>query len=113
MRSLQRRIPQLDDASAEALSTNINYLAHNAHRMAYASCRRSHMPIGSGMTEGTCKSLVGARAKRSGQRWSQRGLSAALQLRSIHDSDRFARFWPSFAARYRAHHIVPLGQHWS
>jgi hypothetical protein len=101
----------LDSEAAEELSLHIGYFVRNRHRTAYASCRRENRPIGSGITEGACKSLIGVRAKRSGQRWSQRGLSSVLHLRAIHESDRFDRFWSFFAARYRARHVVALGQH--
>jgi hypothetical protein len=108
LRSLRNRRKTMAPEAAEDLSKHIDYFSRNRRRTAYASCRRENRPIGSGITEGACKSLVGARAKRSGQRWSQRGLSSALHLGAISDSDRF---WPFFAARYRARHIVPLGQH--
>jgi hypothetical protein len=109
VRSLRRQVRQLPAAAAEELTGHIAYIVRNQHRAVYASRRRDGEPIGSGITEGACKSLVGARAKRSGQRWSQRGLTAALHLRAIHDSGRFEGFWSFFSRRYRASHIVPLG----
>jgi hypothetical protein len=111
LRSLRSQLSSLDSEAAEELSLHIGYFVRNRHRTAYASCRRENRPIGSGITEGACKSLIGVRAKRSGQRWSQRGLSSVLHLRAIHESDRFDRFWSFFAARYRARHVVALGQH--
>ena len=111
LRSLRNRRKTMAPEVAEALSKHIDCFLRNRRRTAYASCRRENRPIGSGITESACKSLIGVRAKRSGQRWSQRGLSSALHLRAIHDSDRFDRFWPFFAARYRARHVVALGQH--
>jgi len=109
LRSLRRQARKLDASGSEELTGHINYLARNQHRAAYASRRAAGAPIGSGITEGACKSLVGMRAKRSGQRWSQRGLTAALHLRAIHDSGRFDGFWSFFSRRYRASHIVSLG----
>jgi hypothetical protein len=109
IRSLRRTARKLDEASSDELVVHINYLERNQHRMAYAAYRRQGIPIGSGITEGACKSVVNARAKRSGQRWSQRGLTAALHLRAIHDSGRFDGFWSFFTRRYRAKHIVPIG----
>lgn len=96
------------DVSAQ-ITTHVRYIEHNKHRMNYCDYRAHSVPIGSGVTEGACKSVVNVRAKRSGQRWSQRGLSAALHLRTIHESDRFDSFWSFFARRYRAAHIVPIG----
>jgi hypothetical protein len=109
IRSLRRQARTLDTDDAEEFAVHINYFVRNRHRTAYARYRRCAIPIGSGITEGACKSVVGVRAKRSGQRWSQRGLSAALHLRSIHQSDRFESFWSFFAQRYRARHIVAVG----
>lgn len=109
LRSLRSRREAMGASAAEELSQHIDYFSRNRRRTAYASCRREKRPIGSGITEGACKSLVGVRAKRSGQRWSQRGLSSALHLRAICDSDRFEQFWPFFAARYRARHVVAIG----
>jgi hypothetical protein len=107
--SLQRKARNVDAARAEQLAVHIAYFERNKHRMDYAAYQRRAIPIGSGVTEGACKSVVNVRAKRSGQRWSQRGLTAALHLRAIHQSNRFDGFWSFFTRRYRAKHIVPLG----
>ena len=109
IRSLRRKARNVDAACAEELAVHIGYIERNKHRMHYGEYRRRKIPIGSGVTEGACKSVVNMRAKRSGQRWSQRGLTAALHLRAIHESDRFDGFWSFFARRYRAKHIVPIG----
>ena len=109
IRSLRRTASKMDPACAEQLAAHIGYIERNRHRMEYAAYRARKIPIGSGVTEGACKSVVNMRAKRSGQRWSQRGLTAALHLRAIHESDRFDGFWSFFARRYRAKHIVPIG----
>jgi hypothetical protein len=66
-------------------------------RMRYAGLKRLGIPMGSGVTEGACKSLITARTKRSGQRWQHRGIESVLALRSILHSDRWPRFWRSFA----------------
>jgi hypothetical protein len=59
--------------------------------------------VGSGATEGTCKSVVvGIRTKRSGQRWRAEGLANVLTLRAIHQSDRFRSFWKHLCRRYVA-----------
>ena len=67
------------------------------HRMRYASLKPLGIPMGSGVTEGACKSLITARTKRSGQRWREHGIESVLALRSILHSDRWPRFWRSFA----------------
>lgn len=75
------------------------YLAD--HWFRYASMVKLGLHIGSGVTEGACKSLIAARAKRSGQRWHKEGIDAVLTLRSLVFSNRFDRFWRHFVKRYR------------
>lgn len=99
----------LEQTSSEELASHIGYLKRNRRRMAYREYRARSLPIGSGVTEGACKSVVNVRAKRSGQRWSQRGLSAVLHLRAMHESGRFDGFWSFFSRRYRAKTIVDIG----
>jgi hypothetical protein len=109
IRELRDAASEADADGAKQLATHLGYFERNRQRMNYAACRERAIPIGSGVTEGACKSIVNVRAKRSGQRWSQRGISAALHLRTVHNSDRFDSFWSFFAGRYRAKHIVPVG----
>lgn len=72
----------------------------NRRQFRYASLRELGLHQGSGVTEGACKSLIAMRAKRSGQRWRERGISAVLALRSLLDSDRLPSFWSLFAKRF-------------
>jgi hypothetical protein len=109
IRSLRDKVSCVAPEEADELATHVGYIEKNKHRMRYCSYRTRGIPIGSGVTEGACKSVVNVRAKRSGQRWSQRGLTAALHLRAMHESDRFDAFWHLLARRYRATNIVPLG----
>lgn len=109
IRSLRDKARNASTDAGEQLNAHINYIEHNSKRMHYCDYQARGIPIGSGVTEGACKSVVNVRAKRSGQRWSQRGLTAALHLRAMHESDRFNGFWSFFSRRYRATNIVPLG----
>jgi hypothetical protein len=77
------------------------YFIYKKH-FRYASLRRLGLQQGSGVTEGACKSLITMRAKRSGQRWRPKGISALLAIRSLLDSDRLELFWPRFARRFHA-----------
>lgn len=83
------------------LAPHLTYLENNAHRMRYARLREVGLPIGSGATEGACKSVVQKRLNSGGQRWRHSGLEAVLTLRALHLSDRLPRFWANFAAAYR------------
>ena len=64
------------------------YLKNNKDRMRYAKAISAGLPIGSGATEGACKSIVKMRACRSGQRWHTEGLDNVLTLRALSQSDR-------------------------
>jgi hypothetical protein len=109
IRALQTHADAAATNVAAELATHIGYFETHCARMDYPAWRARGIPIGSGVTEGACKSVVNVRAKRSGQRWSQRGLTATLNLRAMHESDRFDGFWSFFSRRYRATSIIPLG----
>jgi len=78
------------------------YLARYKHHMNYTTARRCGFPIASGVTEGACKSLIGARCKRSGQRWQDHGLSRCLLTRSLHLNGRLSGFIDLLLAGARA-----------
>lgn len=85
---------------SHALATALGYFRHRRHRMRYATFARQHLPIGSGIIEASCKTLVSQRLKRSGMRWRHEGGQAILTLRALEQSDRFDRAWRLLAATY-------------
>jgi hypothetical protein len=107
LRSIRQMASSLAGDDRLALRVHIDFFAKRRSLLCYPLTRRLGLPIGSGITEGACKSLVGTRAKRSGQHWTQRGLTAALHLRSIVQSGRFDRYWTHLAGRYRATSMQP------
>ena len=62
---------------------NIGYFKRNRERMHYDEYKAKGLHIGSGIAESACKSLVQARLKQSGMRWSPEGAAAMLQLRRL------------------------------
>jgi hypothetical protein len=83
----------------------VDAIAHfklNTTRMNYASLRARGLPIGSGVVEATCKTLVTQRLKRSGMYWSLDGMQAILTPRGWTQSDRFDHAWALLAAEYEA-----------
>lgn len=75
------------------LAKELNYFRNNRHRMQYASARAKHLPIGSGVTEAACKTLVTQRLKCSGMRWKPQGGQAVLTVRGLIQSHRFDYAW--------------------
>jgi hypothetical protein len=89
-----RRVHALRDEALAGVSGHLEYFRRNRRRMRYASRRRRGLPIGSGATEGACKSVVTVRCKRGGQRWFESGLAPCLSLRALHLGGRLQ---PAFA----------------
>ena len=83
------------------MSDHLTYFMH-APKMRYASLRANGLPIGSGVTEGACKSLITMRAKRSGQRWRKLGIEAVLAVRATAQSERLRRSWSHFSKQFTA-----------
>ena len=79
----------------------LGYFCRNRKRMDYAGAAQRGLPIGSGVVEAACKTLVTERMKRSGMRWRQDGGQAILTLRGWAQSGRFATAWSLLSATYR------------
>ena len=85
----------------QAIHTALSYFRDHRHRMRYAALRAQHLPIGSGVVEAACKTLVSQRLKRSGMRWRHTGGQAILTFRALCQSERFERAWPLLVRRYQ------------
>lgn len=101
-RDLLRRYAELDVDKKERLWEHLVYLRNNKDRMRYVTLAVRGLPIGSGVTEGAAKTVIGQRTKKSGQHWSEPGLRGVLSLRAIHMSDRLPALWKHFARGYKA-----------
>jgi len=70
------------------------YFNNHRHQMDYPGFLAEHLPIGSGVTEAACKTLVKQRLCASGMRWKTKGAKIILSLRSlVHTTGRWAQFW--------------------
>jgi hypothetical protein len=78
------------------------YFRTHEGRMRYVDLAKRNLPIGSGVVEAACKTLVTQRAKLSGQRWTPAGVQAILTPRGWDQSDRFDRALALLAASYEA-----------
>jgi hypothetical protein len=67
----------------------ITYLENHRERLRYPGARRRGLPIGSGNTEATCKTLITVRMKRSGARWKETTAGDVINLRALALSDRW------------------------
>lgn len=93
-----RSIKLADPDLAKEILTEAEYFAKNAERMRYPNFREQHLFVGSGVIEAGCKTVIGARLKRSGMFWTVRGANAILALRCCHMNGEFEDYWESRAA---------------
>jgi hypothetical protein len=93
--------PGAGTEAAEEVRKARGYFTTNAARMAYPRFLARQLPIGSGAVECACKTLVQARAKQAGMRWSRTGAQAVVSLRAVHRSGRWDQFWQTQPQRRR------------
>ena len=80
----------------QPLDAAITYFENNIKesRMNYAQAIAANCPIGSGVTEAACKTIVKQRLCKSGMRWKDKGATAILSLRAlIYSSGRWGQLW--------------------
>ncbi len=81
-------------AMTKKLQKSITYYENNCSKMNYAQAQEKKYPIGSGVTEAACKTLVKQRLCCSGMRWKEKGAGVILSLRAlVLTSDRWRQFW--------------------
>jgi len=79
---------------AEQLESSITYFENHIGQMNYAQSIEKNIPIGSGVTEAACKTLVKQRLCQSGMKWLEQGASLVLGLRTLtQSSGRWKQFW--------------------
>jgi hypothetical protein len=93
MVQLQKR-SGLTKTVREQLDAAVTYYYNHKHQMDYAQYRENHYPIGSGVTEAACKTLVKQRLCNSGMRWKEKGAAMILSLRAlVLTPSRWTQFW--------------------
>ena len=76
------------------LRAAVTYFHNHLHQMNYALYRERHYPIGSGVTEAACKTVIKQRLCCSGMRWKEAGAAAVLSLRAlVLTPTRWSQFW--------------------
>jgi hypothetical protein len=92
MKTFQRK--KLSNKIVEQLESSITYFENHIGQMNYAQSLSENIPIGSGVTEAACKTLVKQRLCQSGMKWLERGASIVLGLRTLAQSPgRWKQFW--------------------
>ncbi len=76
----------------EALASLRRYVATNAARIVYKTCRQGRLPAGSGMAESACKQIVQTRHKQAGMWWNRQHARRMLNAASFIGSHRWDEF---------------------
>jgi hypothetical protein len=78
----------------DKLGAAITYYKNHRHQMDYPSYTENYFPIGSGVTEAACKTLIKQRFCLAGRRWKQPGAAGILNLRAlVLTAQRWTQFW--------------------
>ncbi len=78
-----KRKHNLSKELRDSVLDGITYFTNNQHRMNYSEHVKHLWPIGSGVTEAACKTLIKHRFGRSGMRWKDAGIKTVLSLREL------------------------------
>ena len=85
---------KLSKSNREVLQAAITYFRNHVHQMNYAQALEQHLPIGSGVTEAGCKTIVKARLGGAGMKWKEAGAAIVLSLRTLsYTQGRWSQFW--------------------
>lgn len=83
-----------DAKDADTILSAITYLENQKGRMRYSHSVQRNWPIGSGVTEAACKTLIKHRFCKSGSRWKDEGALAVLSIRALRlTPGRWQQFW--------------------
>lgn len=85
-------------ARRRALTSLIDYLVPNVDRMRYRERLEKGLPIGSGLIEGACKTIVGRRLKPNSARWYAERADRVASLCCLLYNEQWEAFWQPHAA---------------
>jgi len=84
----------LGEVAQQELHEARTYFNNHHEQMKYAERLQKHLPIGSGVTEAACKTIVKMRMCRGGAKWKEQGAAAVLSLRTLlYTEGRWNQFW--------------------
>ncbi len=87
---------RLSQVLKEKLEAAISYFKSNIEggRMKYHIHTKNNWPIGSGVVEAACKTIIKQRLGASGMRWKSAGIKMILSLRTlVKTKGRWGQFW--------------------
>jgi hypothetical protein len=106
IRAVRYRRDNACGTARKTLTAALKYFRSMRNGMEYHAYKQACLPIGSGVVEAACKTLVSERLKQSGMRWTIRGGQAILTLRSLLQSARWDNAWNVLARSYKADVLV-------
>ena len=78
-----RKRRKLSASRAAEFRKAYQYIRRRTKFMQYHQYKQLNLPIGSGVTEAACKTIVAQRLKLSGMRWMKHGAQTILNLRVV------------------------------
>jgi len=84
---------QQPGTNSDEVQKHHHYFVNHADQMDYPRYRALGLPIGSGIVEGTCKTLVKEQLDAGGMWWSRVGAQAIGTLRALYRSGWWNQFW--------------------
>ena len=97
-------LPPLTPIASAAVAKEQAYFTYHAGRIEYPRYAAWGLPIGSGMVESACKTVLKERESGSGMRWLETGAQAIATLRAWHRSQRWDNLW----AQHPCAQLVPV-----
>jgi hypothetical protein len=97
--AMRARLPKLSKSGAEEYRKACAYLRRRTKLMQYHEYQRVNLPIGSGVTEAACKTVVAQRLKLSGMRWMKKNAQTILNLRVVFLSGIWQPLYREFLER--------------
>lgn len=91
----------LGQSRIDAIERHLRYFETRKQYMKYNDYLEKGYPIGSGVIEGTCRSLVNDRMELSGMHWSMKGAESMLELRSIKLNNLWSEYWDYHISRQK------------
>lgn len=92
-----KKTKKISAKNKKKLDSTITYISNHKDKMAYHKNVAANKPIGSGVTEAACKTLVKQRMCKGAAKWKDQGASVVLTLRSLHmTNNRWDRFWNKY-----------------